>query len=410
MKQPPLSSGREAGLTRRELLSLGAAALLPFGQDGPDNLTVAGDPLDPPWGLVRPEYERTLSRALLVFPSEPITPEMVLAGRDRRGSVPTAFVTAAFHDIVEALPSYTELKLVARSVQRDAALSLLRMAGDRPAELHLVTERGVEVELWAQDLGEPVFRDGKPKFLVSGRIPEVSGPTSKMMRDRRRVAEFLFGRDSVLEAPFVFEGGNLAFDVVDAKLRVFVGRNAVQRTIDSLADDGRRASRATVHERIRSTFGAAEVVEMGRDRQLPLLQHIDQSFLILGEGLAVAPRPTEDVRREEKRQLEDHAAQLRELGYELLFIDHTGEDIAGWRNSVNAVPFVDRTNGGRRVLFPVFPGEAAGEGERPERTGLRGKAARAFDVYREAGYEPIPVRDLTHVAGGNTHCILNVLA
>ncbi|MGH9391759.1 MAG: hypothetical protein ACRD1Z_19330 [Vicinamibacteria bacterium] len=45
-----------------------------------------------------------------------------------------------------------------------------------------------------------------------------------------------------------------------------------------------------------------------------------------------------------------------------------------------------------------------------DRRALLGKAALAYDLYRDLGYEPSPLRDVTHPLGGNTHCILNVLS
>jgi hypothetical protein len=74
------------------------------------------------------------------------------------------------------------------------------------------------------------------------------------------------------------------------------------------------------------------------------------------------------------------------------------------------VPFFDRDAGRKRVLLPVFPGEIREDARTVDRAALVGKAALAFDLYRDLGYEPSPLRDVTHALGGNTHCILNVLS
>ncbi|HXV63942.1 MAG TPA: hypothetical protein VEK15_24800, partial [Vicinamibacteria bacterium] len=73
-------------------------------------------------------------------------------------------------------------------------------------------------------------------------------------------------------------------------------------------------------------------------------------------------------------------------------------------------PYVDKTTGQRRLLFPIFPGELAEGALAVNRETLRAKGRRAFDLYQELGYEASPVRDLTHHLGGNTHCIVNVLS
>lgn len=80
------------------------------------------------------------------------------------------------------------------------------------------------------------------------------------------------------------------------------------------------------------------------------------------------------------------------------------------RSSVNVVPFFDREAGRKRVLLPVFPGELSEDATVVDRRALGGKAAVAFDLYRDLGYEPSPLRDVTHTLGGNTHCIVNVLS
>jgi hypothetical protein len=217
------------------------------------------------------------------------------------------------------------------------------------------------------------------------------------------VAEIVFGEESVVEAPFVFEGGNLAFD----RGLVLMGRNDVSRTI---AASGETLTRRQVLEGVAATFGGLEVVEMGKEPQSPLLQHIDQAFVLLEDRAAVACRLEGGELETEARQLRYCADQLRDLGYRVSFLDHRASDLTRYRSSVNVVPFFDREAGRRRVLLPVFPGELSEGATFVDRRALGGKAAVAFDLYRDLGYEPSPLRDVTHTLGGNTHCIVNVLS
>ncbi len=357
-------------LTRRELLGFGAASLL--------RLPERERP------VVRPEYERTLERALVLFPD---------ASRDTEPSVLSRFLEAAFGDLRRVLPSYTTLEVAARR-------ELTVLEG---ARLHRVEDPGVEIELWAQDVGEPVFLDGRERFLVASPMPESMGPASGMSVSRKRVAELVFGKDSVLEAPFVFEGGNLAFD----GSRILVGGNDVSRTI---AASGETRSRRQVLLDVSRTFAGIEAVEVGNEPQSPLLQHLDQSFVLLDDRVAVACRLEGGGLEKEERQLRQCAEQLRDLGYRVKFLDHRASDLTSYRSSINVVPFFDRESGRKRVLLPVFPGELREDAVVAERKALLGKAARAFDLYRDLGYEPSPLRDVTHPLGGNTHCILNVLS
>jgi len=357
-------------LTRREVLGIGAASF--FSLSG----------LERP--VVLPEYQRTLSRALVCFPD---------ASRGTDPATLSRFLEAAFRDLRSLLPLYTRIEVAART---------------QPAELesgglHLVDDPGVEVELWAQDLGEPVLHDGRERFLVASPMPPSMGPASKMSVDRRRVAEIVFGSESVVEAPFVFEGGNLAFD----KRLVLVGRNDVSRTVASSRET---RSRRQVLDTVAATFGGIEAVEMGNEPQSPLLQHLDQAFVLLDERVAVVCRLEGGGLEREERQLRHVAGQLRDLGYRVSFIDHRASDLEGYRSSVNVVPFYDRVAGRKRVLLPIFPGELREQATVADRKALLGKAARAYDLFLDLGYEPSPLRDVTHPLGGNTHCILNVLS
>ena len=159
------------------------------------------------------------------------------------------FLAAAYRDLSDVLPSYTSLHVATR---RDST----GFSGQR---LHKVADPTVEIELWAQDVGEPVLVDGEERFLVSKRMPPAMGPASKMSADRTRVAEIVFGADSIVEAPFVFEGGNVAFD----RGLALIGRNDVSRTLAAFGDS---LSRRQVLEDVPAAFGAEEAVEMGRRR------------------------------------------------------------------------------------------------------------------------------------------------
>jgi hypothetical protein len=355
-----------AELTRREVL---AAGILPILRTAP---------APPP--VVQPEYERECGEALVSFPD---------ASGDTDPKTLCRFLDAAFQDIQPVLPPYCRVHLAARR--------------DVPGftALHRVEDPEIEIELWAQDLGEPVVVDGSRRFLVSRRMPSTLGPPSKMSSDRKRVAEIVFGESRVVEAPFVFEGGNLAFD----HGLTLVGRNDVTRSMEASGE-----SREAVLDAIARTFGGVDVVEMGKEPPSPLLQHLDQAFVLLGDRIAVACRLEGGGAEAERRQLDAYAAQLRELGYRVLHLDHSASDLRSYRSSVNVVPFVDRGRNQKRVLLPVFPGELREDAKSVDRDGLLGKAARAFDLYRELGYEPGLLRDVTHPLGGNTHCILNVLS
>jgi hypothetical protein len=398
-------------LDRRTFLeSLALSWLAPSLRRGRARATAEPSRSDRPFVVVRPEYERTLESVLICIPADTVSFGAPPAHDDLGRAALGRFLDAVFRDLLAALPSYSVVHVVAPVDRRDLGLATLKRAGERRSQLHVVDDPGVEIELWAQDLGEPVLDAGEEKFLVAKRMGASMGAQSKMSIDRKRVAEYVFGEEATIEAGFAFESGNLAFDRARGSLRVLVGTNVLSRTVATHRAVGENVSRAAVLAEIAATFGRAEVVEMGRESQRPLLQHIDQAFVLLEGGLAVAARLRSAELEDEARQLETYAGQLRELGYRVHYLDHGPEDVARYRSSVNIVPFVDKSTGDKRLLYPVFPGEVETKAKDLTRETLRGKGLRAFDLYRDLGYEPVPVRDVSHSLGGNTHCILNALS
>ena len=149
---------------------------------------------------------------------------------------------------------------------------------------------------------------------------------------------------------------------------------------------------------------------MGNETQSDFLRHLDQAFVLLADGNVIVNTTDDDGVPDERRQLERYKAQLRALGYRVQELSNSADEIRGYRNSLNAVPFVDAETDKRKIIFPVFPGEVASGYDGPLRKRyLQGKGLRAYELFENADYEPIPIRDFAFVVGGNTHCITNVL-
>ncbi len=353
---------------------------------------------------VRPEYERALKSVYLSVPSRFRDPRQA-AAPDRH----IEFVRAAYSELIAALPAYTSIDLAVADSDQDGVAGHLRsVAATRPFRTHVVEQLHAELDMWAQDLGEPIIVDGENRFLVPMSLDENVSYNGELAGSRRRVAHRVFPNRTV-DADFVFEGGNLAFDRVGDGTRVFIGYNDVLLTIENYRRRGRSLDTAGVAQMVAADFGGAEVVVVGRSQQSPLLFHLDQAFILLGSNVAVVNRIVGPPSREQ-RQLEDTRTQLERLGYRTIAIDHTQSDVETYRISTNAVPFVDAQTGRKTILFPVFPGEAKGAPQgRLRRDHLTGKSLAAYKAYEAAGYLPVPIRDFAHAVGGNTHCITNVL-
>ena len=156
-----------------------------------------------------------------------------------------------------------------------------------------------------------------------------------------------------------FRGGNLACDAAEDGLRVFIGFNDIELTLKNYEALGQPISREEVLRRISAQFGGAHVVEMGNETQSDFLRHLDQAFVLFADGNAIVNTTEDDGVPDERRQLERYKAQLRALGYRIHELSNSADEIRGYHNSLNAVPYVDAETGKRKIIFPVFPGEIA---------------------------------------------------
>lgn len=344
-----------------------------------------------------PEYERRLGRVLLLVPAAE-------EGEAKRALL----LQAAYREILTVLPPHTVVEVAVSGKDEAFVRETLRAVGARETtRLHVVSP--VELDMWAQDVGESVVLDGKPHFLVSATSSTSNAKNHILTSSRSTLAKEVFGVDSAVETSFVFEAGNWAFDRTPDGLRVFVGYNDVEATIQQEAERGRRVSQRAVLESISSVLAGAEVVMLGTERQSPYIFHLDQAFVLLADRTAVVAQ-IERKGSPEARQLAEIRRQLEEHGYRTLAIPHTLEEVRQYRSSTNVVPFVD-ADGRRRLLFPVFASELAKEPRRRPLTkdDLTGKARVAFETYEAAGYAPTPVPDFVSGAGGSIHCVINVL-
>lgn len=349
---------------------------------------------------VVPEYDRHIERVLIMVPERD--------GDQGRGTADPRFVRAVYDELLTAIPSYSEVGIVAQARDRETVLGWSRLYDARDdIHLHFVRASEETVDLWSQDLGEYVFVNGEGRFLVSALPHPSMGTARAAAQSRANIARRIFGA-AVISADFVFEGGNVMFDRTPEGLRVLVGEDVVGHTVESARRHGRRVTKNDVVERVARRFGAAEVVVLAGEQSGGLF-HIDQAFALLREGKAVLQTPSE-TRSREAVLLSGYRAQLTALRYEIFEMPTSVEAIRRYQTSVNVLPFTDLQTGEDVVIFPVFPGEVAVNAPVVlSKEHLIGKAALAYAVFERTGYAPRPVRDVSHVSGGNTHCITNVL-
>lgn len=155
---------------------------------------------------------------------------------------------------------------------------------------------------------------------------------------------------------------------------------------------------------------------MGDKELINICFHIDQAFVILDGKQAVVNQcasPCFDGTVDVSQQLQYYKRQLEGLGYKIIEIENTPQQLKANYSSTNVIPFVDKNTGQKKVILPIFPDEIkedAIDNQKLTPRSLLGKGLAAYHAYLKAGYEPVLVRDYIYVDKGNLHCISNVLA
>jgi len=105
--------------------------------------------------------------------------------------------------------------------------------------------------------------------------------------------------------------------------------------------------------------------------------------------------------RQARQFLSELRLQLRSLGYRLVDIEISPDNLAHCQHYVNAVPYLDPWTNTRVILMPTF---------RKAQTDLdREIIARNTKTFESLGYRVVPVPTLADTIRGGIHCLVNVL-
>ncbi len=401
-------------LSRRGFLKMAAAGLagLALGKEAQAGINIIHrktlvEKAEPESQVeVVPEYERKLEKILLSVPSDSFSHETEIATQKAK----VEYFKMVHRDILANLPDYTQI-FIAVNEKNESAINEMIMEMGLYDRTTLNVVKNV-IDEWAQDYGEVINVDGQEKFLVPmSPNNEADKEAQKRLDSRNEAIQNLYG-ENVLVADFYFQGGNLTFDQTDEGLRVFVGYDDVESTCAIYDRQGKVGlNHLDIHQIISKTFGGAQVVELGNEKQDLAVMHLDQSFIILADKKVVFNKVADKSKLAEQQDF--IRQQLEQLGYEIIDLENSSIDLQEYRNSVNAIPYVDKNDGVRKVMYPVFPGEVNGDYnslENISEADLQGKGLAAYKAYKKAGYLPIPIRNFSGLRRGNTHCLSNVLA
>lgn len=362
---------------------------------------------------ITPEFQRNMEKVLLSDPP---------ASREE--------IRKIYHDLLLRMPNYSIIQVLIREGREENFKKIIDEIQEQEGgsidlrqRLQIISSNnpGGLDDIWAQDFGEMAKINGKDTFIIPADLEGDAFPkdTLDWYKQRNKIAAEWLQKQGleIKQADFFFEGGNVTFDKTEKGLRVFVGYSDIFYSQGLKKNGDQKSTPKMIAQKISKCFGGAEVVVMGDKELINTCFHIDQAFVILDGKQAVinqcASPCYDDEGNDVSWQLKYYKKQLEGLGYKIIEIENTSQQLKDSHSSTNVIPFVDKNTGQKKVILPIFSDEIkenTTDKEKIDYHSLQGKGLAAYHAYLKAGYEPILIRDHTYVDKGNTHCISNVLS
>lgn len=375
---------------------------------------------------IDPEYERTLNRVL-------ISTDM---------DTPLSF----YMDTIKNLPGYTELLVLLPALRlEDMKQEIRDISKRRKVRLipfdtyalknvhaylllhksgHVTSTMYRELEVprgsvWAQDLFKVARSDdGKQVIIAPDLIDAFFLPHGHAMDEK--LSDNTYIKDladkegfRVMKTPLTFKGGNLLTDRFGGRDIAFVGEDIIRDTMAVLEVTGgfNKYSRADVHGMIKDYLNVDEVVVMGEGRRQPnQLFHLDQAMIFLSEGVVGVThlvyddyglRNNPEIQKVE-RFLYEASRKLTELGYRIVNIHTTAEDVLDFRYYTNGIAYTNTRTGEREFLMPEY--------HLVRRPFVNNIIRRNTVALQSEGYKVIPVFTDVNKFEGGLHCIVNIIS
>jgi hypothetical protein len=302
--------------------------------------------------------------------------------------------------------------------KRDARFLLLFPEKDKLVQVDTGSQPAHQQgTVWAQDLFEVghlasdqlvLFTSVVHKYYYAAGNKSDSG----VQRDNLYLNNLATVDVNVAALPLAFKGGNILLDDWDGQRVIFCGGDVFRttRTAWKIATESHMTRSAFV-ELVKDVLKADRVVIVPEDLLQPAqMYHLDQAVILLPHRVAAVariiptPAPGESDNREVRRArqfLSELRHTLRGLGYRLVDIDLSTDNLAHCQHYVNAVPYLDPRTNTRVILMPTFLNA---------QTDLdREIIARNTKTFESQGYRVITVPTLADTFRGGIHCLVNVL-
>lgn len=320
-------------------------------------------------------------------------------------------------------PYYNQVRFVTFEEYKRKDCSFFLVFPDKDKLVQIDTGDQLEPKqpgtVWAQDLFEVMKgTDGRIILLTSEVHKYYSSvgeeADTKVLPDNMYLNNLSTATDEVVRIPLVFQGGNIFIDEINGKRIVFCGGDVLNETRTAWRGlTERELSDSEIIRLITLIFNTDEVVivavDSGDRLQPELMYHLDQAMILLPDGVAgvarIVGRHGIDTADDDKvRDVEQFLSELRiillNLGYKLINIDITVDNLRRCQHYVNSIPYIDAQTGQKTILMPVFS----------EHTDFDRELVRRNTASFEAlDYEVISVPTKADKLRGGIHCLINVL-
>lgn len=270
--------------------------------------------------------------------------------------------------------------------------------------------------IWAQDLFEPIAGPGTETRLIASDVYRwfysVDGLSAdKVLADNHVLSTVTLPNMSVQKLPITFKGGNILFDELYGRRMAFIGSDVIGMTQTVWkATRARVPSEAEIVQMIKDAFYVDEAIILGQGHNQPVeLFHLDQAMVMLSNGVVAVTRIVGDIKPDDSdypRVAEARAflsgvrRDLKALGYRLIPMEISIDNLRSSQFYVNGLPYKDTLTGQYGYYIPVFKGSS----NHPD-----DMAKANIKRLEKAGYNVTAIKSSAYKLDGGLHCLYNVM-
>lgn len=272
--------------------------------------------------------------------------------------------------------------------------------------------------IWAQDLFEVAVNSKNQNQILISEIYKMLYSTESKSNDQEvNVNPDNLYLDNLLpkeiktkRTPLAFMGGNLLVDKFNGKTIAFIGWDVFKDSkILWQAYFEKDLDYTNFKKMLKKFLNVDELYMIGSKKPQPsYMFHLDQTMIFLGDGVVGVTNLVGDAPAEYKKEVEyTHAflletrTLLRQLGYRIISIDTSIQNLLKYRFPTNSIPYIDKISGEKKLLIPIQMGKIPTD----EKVIIE-KNSIAFN---KAGYEVIQVPTEASNFNGGIHCLINVI-